>query len=165
MGLNSYWNRVFGAAQWIDALRAGLPGINDFTNGKEGTFLSKTSNRCMGGFYAQQACRFLESADQRFTVVVSGGNLQFLGQGNNVGKCLGVRDTFSGTAITGVTCNTLASQWTIQNTDASGKYKQFKNVWAQHCMRNIGLGNGTGYDQQPCSNTTAYPDQFFAFSK
>jgi hypothetical protein len=164
-GTGSFWNRIYGAAQWLDAVKAGLPGINDLTNGKAGTFLSKTSNRCMGGFYKQEECRFLESADQRFTVVVSGGNLQFLGQGNNAGQCLGVLDTFSGTAVTHVTCNTTASNWTIQNTDASGKYKQFKNVWAQHCMRNLGLGNGTGYDQQPCSNTTAYPDQFFVFSK
>lgn len=161
----SFWNRVFGAVHWINAVKAGLPAINDFTNGKEGTFLSKTSNYCMGSFYTQQACRFLESPDQRFTVAVSGGILQFLGQGNNAGQCLGVLDTFSGTAITHVNCNTPASKWTIQNTDASGKYKQFKNSWAQHCMRNVGLGSGTGYDQQPCSSTTAYPDQFFVFSK
>lgn len=161
----TWWNRVFGASQWIDAVKAGLPGHNDLSNGKEGTFLSKTSNSCMGSFYTQQSCRFLESADQRFTVVVSGGNLRFVGQGNNAGQCLGVADTFSGTAITHVACGTPASNWTTQNPDASGRYRQYKNVWAQHCMRSVSLGNGTGYDQQPCSSANAYPDQYFAFSK
>jgi V8-like Glu-specific endopeptidase len=164
-GTSSWWNRIYGASQWIDAVRAGLPGINVLTNGSQGTFLSKTSDFCMGSFFTQQVCSFLESADQRFTVVVSGGNLQFVGQGANAGQCLGVNDTFSGTAVTHVTCGTPASNWTIQNTDASGKYKQFKNVFAQHCMRSVSLGTDTGYDQQPCSNPTAYPDQFFVFSK
>jgi len=165
-GTSSYWNRVFGASQWLDAVKAGLPGINDLTNGKEGTFLSKTSNFCMGSFFNQQACRFLESADQRFTVVASGGQLQFVGQGVNAGQCLGVPDSFSGTHLTHVTCGTPQSKWTTQNTDASG-YKQYKNVFAQHCMRSVSLGTdfGPGYDQQVCSNPTDYPDQFFVFSK
>jgi hypothetical protein len=164
-GTISYWNRIFGAGAWIDAVKAGQPGHNVFTHGSQGTFISKTSNSCMGGFFTQQTCRFLESADQRFTVQVSGGNLQFVGQGANAGKCLGVTSTFSSTPVTHATCGTPGSLWTIQNTDASGRYKQFKNVWAQHCMRSTSLGAGTGYDQQPCSSPAAYPDQFFVFSK
>jgi len=161
----SRWQRIYGASQWLDAVKAGLPGINVLTNGSQGTFLSKTSNRCMGGFFTQQVCRFLESADQRFTVQVSGSQLQFVGQGSNAGQCLGVNSSFSGTAITHVTCGTPQSYWTTQNPDASGRYRQYKNVYAGHCMRSVSAGSGTGYDQQPCASPTAYPDQYFVFSK
>jgi hypothetical protein len=157
----SVWNRIYGAGHWLDAVKAGLPGHNDFSNGNQGTFLSKSSNSCLGLSWTQQVCSFLESPDQRFTVMASAGQLQFVGQGNNAGQCLGVNNTLLGTPITHVTCGSSGSYWTTQNPDASGRYRQYKNVWSQRCMHNLSLGSGTGYDLQACANST---DQYWTFS-
>jgi hypothetical protein len=151
----SYWNRIYGGADWIDAVKAGLPGHNNLTSNNRGTFINMWSNVCLGSQFKQQDCRFLERADQRFKVLVSGNRNLFVGQAVN-SACLGPvgGGTGAGVAMSNVTCDTPESRWTSQNP--VGQFRQYKNEKSGMCMRSTSTATGTSIVQGPCTNTQDY---------
>lgn len=165
-GAGSYWNRIYGASDWIEAVKAGNVGHNNFTNGNAGTFINMYSNVCLAKISLlvaawQQPCRFLERAAQRFTVVISFGKMRFEGQGSNAGFCLGPQNgnTGSGVPITIVTCGTTESNWTSQNP--VGQWRQFKNEKSGLCMQSTSNTTGTSIVQGTCTNSQ---DVYWVFS-
>jgi hypothetical protein len=160
-GSGSYWNRIYGAADWINAVKGGLPGHNNFTGGNGGTFINMWSNICLdtqsGSQYKQQACRFLERPVQRAWVGIDGTKTRF---GTN-GVCLGPVNgsTASGAAIGNVTCGTTESNWTSQNP--SGQFRQWKNEKSGLCMQSTSTAIGANIVQGTCTNTQ---DDYWVFS-
>jgi hypothetical protein len=155
-GAGSYWNRIYGGADWINAVKAGLPGHNNLTNGNSGTFINMSSNDCLGSDFKQDACRFREDSTQRYFVVVSEGKTRFKICGFEKCFCLGPvgGGTAAGVEIRNVTCGTTESNWTSQN--AIGQFRQYKNEKSGKCMRSTSTASGTSIVQGTCANTQDY---------
>ncbi len=154
-GAGSYWNRIYGGADWINAVKAGVAGHNNLTGNNAGTFINMWSNDCLGSGYKLRECRFLERADQRFTVAVSGNTLMFVSQGVNMG-CMGPLNgsTASGVSMAAVTCGSTESFWRSQNP--VGQFRQYKNEKSGLCLRSTSTATGTSIVQGPCTNTQDY---------
>jgi hypothetical protein len=138
-------------------VKAGQPGHNNLVSGNAGTFINMASNMCLGGLasnFRQQACRFLERTDQRFTVTLSQNRTLFQG----VNGCLGPLDggTANGVPMSNVTCGTTESLWTSQNP--VGQFRQYKNEKSGKCMYTSGMYILQGF----CTDNP--PSSYWVFS-
>jgi hypothetical protein len=157
--------RVYPASDWIEAVRSGLSGKNDFSNANEGTFLSSSSNYCFGsaglGIPSNlQQCEMKASSANRFSVQVSGADLKFV---NSFARgCLAIlgASTADGARVTTRACdNHDTTRWQV--VQGFGNYRQIRNKHSGKCIRVEGNGPGSRVSQSTCQSTS---DFFWLFS-
>jgi hypothetical protein len=157
--------RTYPAREWIEAVRAGLPGKNDFSNSNTGTFLNWWSNYCFftnhnGNPAELMECRMAADSSYRFRAEPGGGAFfQFRNSFSN--GCLAIvgGSTAEGAVVTSRPCdNSDTTKWAIQGT---GDFRQIRNKKSGKCIQVDSPGVGSVVSQRTCQNTT---DFFWLFS-
>lgn len=166
-GGSSSFARTYGANAWIDAVRANLPGKNEFSDYVRGTFINLWSNYCLeanvsnGQSSILDGCYMAASNLQRYQAMDKGGGYYEF-QNLYTGGCLAIANASIADAapVTTVTCDgSDTTRWSISGTD---DFRQVVNKKSGKCMHAQGTGVNAAIDQNVCQYTTDY---FWVFSR
>lgn len=155
----SAWTRVSPARDWVEAVRASLPGKNDFSEGNQGTFLNMGSNWCSEGAFAannlmmQRACYMADDLNQRFDVHALGNSVYEFRHSSSPGNCLAIKaaSTSNGAAVTTLPCDgSPNTQWGV-STIASNDTRLIVNMNSGRCMRAGSPNKDTHITQATCA--------------